>query len=176
GYNFDFIDSGKTLRLINVTGTVEAAVQLKIGVWQHVAATCDRSGRMRLYLDGKLMGELQGKPHAPSANPRPMPPLEKVAEFAAKLESAGLGRTFAAGQAGMIVSMVSALHDHRRARKLYTMTGIPPADPDRVDDLYCGTIDKLTLGLMDYLAAHSGDRDGASMRIQTIARRSLSAG
>ena len=175
GYNFDFINAGKTLRLINVTGVVEAPVQLKANTWQHVAATCDKSGLIRLFLDGKLVGETRGTPYTAPPPSRVMPNLSRVGQFAKALQFSGLGQTFAGQQSLMIVRMIASLHAHRRLvaiSKPTVLPGIPPARLAGVDDLYASTIDKLTLGLMDHLKRQSTRTDQASITECAIARKS----
>ncbi|MDR3692965.1 MAG: hypothetical protein P4L46_26535 [Fimbriimonas sp.] len=174
GYNFDFINSGRTLRLINVTGTVEAPVELQIGAWQHVAATCDKSGLMKLYLNGRLVGETQGAPISATAPGGPMPSLAAIAKFAKAMDEAGLGDTYLGSHARTVVRMVESLQAHRRQTgwtSLPLLPGTPPAKPDSVDELYASVVDKLALGLVDSLKKAAKDTSTESRSAIAIAKR-----
>ncbi len=173
GYNLDFIDGGRTLRLITAFGAVQGAVELRIGSWQHIASTCTNDGAIRLYLDGKLVAQGKGT-LTPAQTGAEAIDLKAVGRFYTLAHRAGLDRTYAAEHAALVLRSIEALHERRKLRASgeledVAITRVPPADQTRVDRLYVETIQKLAGGLCDWIRAH-GD-DDTSRTVQALAKK-----
>jgi hypothetical protein len=79
GFIFD-THPGSDLRLICGAETLVAPSTLTRGEWQHAAATCDeRTGELRIYLDGKLVASSSGNP-GEGDGPRDVVPPSRVTQ------------------------------------------------------------------------------------------------
>ena len=162
GYLLDYREKGRILRLITPWGVLSAKSNLQLNQWQHLAATCDADGLMRLFVNGHKIGETQGtRPIAqPSAIPNPIE-LSALGAFLRSMDKAGKRDSFEAGQARIAIEVLTALHERHRlaAQKLLPSWDlrprIPPANPEAVDRLYFETALKLAGGLQDHLEGRS---------------------
>lgn len=169
GFNFDFIHSGQTLRLINVNGVVEAPVKLQIGEWQHVAATCSANGALRLFLNGKLVGEVHVKPVEHQTTLSANADLKRFGTFVKLLRAKGLSGTYACRHAEMVLDMITSLHRHQQIGMTSPrIAKIPPANGDAVNELYASTIDRMATGLVNALSKNKSS-DSSTKRIRFLA-------
>jgi len=165
GFMFDYLagdNEGQTLRLITPWGIAQGKAKLKNNEWQHLAATCDDHGIMRIFVDGRKIAETKGaKPVPQPTVPRPVAGIGLAAAgaFLTAMENAGRGDSMEAGQARMVVDLLTAY----RARKspsaahklpipdLFASHHIPPADQAKVDEIYRNTARWVFGGLQDHL-------------------------
>jgi hypothetical protein len=162
GYLLDYREKGRILRLITPWGVLSAEANLRLNQWQHLVATCDADGLMRLFVNGHKIGETQGaRPVGqPSTIPNPIE-LSALGSFLHAMEKAGKGDTFEAGQARVAIEVLGALHERRRLAAQKQLPSwdlrprIPPANQEAVDRLYYETALKLAGGLQDHLEGRS---------------------
>ena len=182
GILLDLIGSNKdnqTLRLITPWGIAKATVALRSGEWCHLAATCSVKGLLRLFVDGAKVAEVQGT--TPVLQPRVIRSrmdFSPAGVFLSKMEKAGLGDSFEAGQARIVVQMIATCHQRlalEAAGKLQIPNlrdpikskDIPPADGAEVDKFYRDITRWMLGGLQDHLnglslAKYSGQARGAA--------------
>jgi len=150
----------QTLRLITPWGVTHAELSLRINEWQHLAATCSKDGLQRLFVDGKKVAETQGTQPIPQPKVirRPVD-FSATGAFLVAMENAGMGDSFEAGQARVVVELIAAYH-HRQALiadgtlripDLSESHHIPPADEAQVDQLYRNIARWVLGGLQDHL-------------------------
>ena len=169
GFNFDFIHSGQTLRLININGVVEAPVKLQIGTWQHVAATCSSTGTLRVFLNGKQVGEAHVKPVDHSSTRSASADLKRFGSFVTLLRDKGMADTYAYHHAEMVIEMIVALHRHQQIGMTSNqIPKIPAANADAVNELYAATIDRMAFGLVRALNKDKG-ASVTTREVRTIA-------
>ncbi len=104
------------LRLITPWGVAQAKVTLRVNEWQHFVATCSKEGLLRLYVDGKKVAQTQGTKPVPQPHVirRPID-FSAAGAFLAAMEKAGMGDTFEAGQARVVVQLIAAYHQRQAA-------------------------------------------------------------
>ena len=162
GYLLDYREKGRILRLITPWGVLSTNANLQLNQWQHLVATCDAGGLMRLFVNGRKVGEIQGT--QPVAQPTALPnqiELSALGAFLHAMDKAGKGDTFEAGQARVAVEMLTALHERHRLAAQKQLPSwdlrprIPPANQEAVDRLYYETVLKLAGGLQDHLEGRS---------------------
>ena len=171
GYLLDYLQGGKVLRLLTPWGIAQGPVNVQAGQWQHVAATCTASGLMRVYLNGAMVAETQGrKPAAPPALEATVD-FRKLAAFHRALVKAGLQDTYEASMARTALQMLAA----RQTRIEHpvpppALEAIPPCNPQAVDTLYFNTASWIAGGLLDRLASRSLWREPVTPGILDAAR------
>jgi hypothetical protein len=182
GIMLDVIGSNKddqTLRLITPWGIASARVALPPGQWSHLAATCGKNGLLRLFVDGAKVAEVHGKTPVPQPHvTRRRMDFSPVGLFLSEMEKAGMGDTFEAGQARVVVEMITACHQRlalEAAGRLQTpdlreSNKIPPADGAEVDKLYRNITRWMLGGLQDHLNGLSLAKYPVNPKILEMAR------
>jgi hypothetical protein len=97
--------------------------------------------------------------------------------FLGALEKAGLGDSFEAGQARVVVQMLTAAHERRRLiaagrLRVPQLEGIPPADAAAVDKLYATQARIMLGGLQDHLKGISLWRHPVKPEVLRLAKES----
>jgi hypothetical protein len=148
------------LRLITPWGVAQAKVTLRVNEWQHLVATCSKEGLLCLYVDGKKIAETQGKMPVPQpiVIRQPMD-FSSAGLFLTAMEKAGLGDSFEAGQARVVVQLIAAYHQRQALAAAGTLRipdlrhshQIPPANETKVNQLYRNIARWILGGLQDHL-------------------------
>ena len=96
-------------------------------------------------------------------------------KFLVSMEKAGYGESFEAGQARVVVEVLSALHERRRLAnqgllRIPQLEGIPAAKADEVDKLYARQARFILGGLQDHLQGMSLQRYPVKPEVLQIAK------
>jgi hypothetical protein len=114
---------------------------------------------------------------ATSASTRESPHFAAAGVFLNALEKAGLGDSFEAGQARVVVQVLTALHERRRLvaaglLRVPQLEGIPPANATAVDKLYAAQARIMFGGLQDHLQGLSLWRHPVKPEVLRLAKES----
>jgi hypothetical protein len=96
--------------------------------------------------------------------------------FLSSMEKAGLGESFEAGQARVVIEVLNALHERRRLAiegllNIPPLEGIPPAKVDEVDKLYARQARFILGGLQDHLNGISLQRYPVNQEVLQLAKK-----
>jgi len=155
---------GNSLRLITEQGHAEFDAKLTPGEWVHVAGTLDRNGEMRLFINGKVVASGKGQP-APAAQP-----WRRVGEFHHRLCKAGMGDSYEAAHAGLVIDYVAAIHERLDLRAQGKLKLLPDASQLAADRSYVDTVNKLVEGLGKTIQGYEKTDDPRKKRILAIWR------
>jgi hypothetical protein len=158
-----------SLRLITRRGTLGFDAKLPPGEWAHVAATFDAKGELRLYLNGKLAASAPaGAP--PGAEPAAGLPasLARIRRFLGKLEASGLGGSYEAAHARLVLAAAAAARERRDLAERGKLPPLPPASARAADRSYVVTASRLSAGLEKVLAAYGASEDAGKKKIGEI--------
>ena len=165
GFKFEYLAGDKDIQALRLTtpwGTAMGNAKLKTNEWQHLVATCDNSGMMRIFVDGKKIAESQGaKPVPQPAAPRPVARvgLATAGAFLTAMEKADMGDSMEACQARMVVDLLTAYRVRKSLSAAHKLPmpdlspshHIPPADQRKVEEIYRNTARWVFGGLQDHL-------------------------
>jgi hypothetical protein len=103
------------------------------------------------------------------------PDFAAAGVFLKLMERAQLGDSFEAGQAMVVIQILTALHERRRLLAkgiLHTplLEGIPAAKPDEVEKLYAKQARFIFGGLQDHLTGRSLQRYPVSPKVHQLAK------
>jgi hypothetical protein len=174
GYLLDYLQGGKVLRLITPWGVARGPAALATGKWQHVAATCSADGLMRVYFNGALVAESQGRRPTPSAEVNvERLDFRKLAAFHESLVKAGLQESYEAAEARTALELLAA-YRQRFLKPLHPphLVGIPDCNSTAVDTLYLHTACWIAGGLLDRLVGRSLWKPDVTSKVRQLAKRS----
>ena len=108
----------------------------------------------------------------PPAAPSPDLPadLEPFRAFQARLREAGLGGSYEAAHAGLILDHLAAAAARREMLESGTLERLPGASQAAADQAYTDTVNKLAEGLRGVLKAHESSPDEGKRRIASLWR------
>ncbi|MCP4641789.1 MAG: LamG domain-containing protein [bacterium] len=146
------------LRLICPTGTLSSEATLAPDVWQHVAATRDADGKLRLYLDGVLVAEGQG-----AAKPIKETDADflRVASFSDLAAEKGLTGCYEARHAALVLDCVAVASTRAELRATEQLPELPEASRAAADLSYTETAIKLCQGFVKTLESYADTDDDA---------------
>lgn len=163
GYLLDVFPAGN-FRLITERGHCGYGAGLQPGTWVHVAASYAPDGELRIYVDGKLCANENA---AETSFIAPVP-WEEIGQFCRHLREAGLGQSYEARHAGLIVDYVAAIHGRRDLREAGKLTPIPPASQLAADKSYLDAANRLVQGLKALMETYEKSQDPEKQKMLAI--------
>ena len=120
-----------------------------------------------------IMGEAKARAvaeAAPQATPVVSMPasLEAFRAFHARLCDAGLGESYEARHAGLIVDYVAAMEARRKMLEAGTLAPLPEVSQTAADKSYQETADKLAEGLRNVLKTYEGSDDAHKKQVLAV--------
>jgi hypothetical protein len=167
GYMMDYGYQGR-LRFICEAGDLSHPVRLSTNAWHHVAATVDGQSALRLYLDGKLVAQRPGR--GPTAAPSGTQ-LARIGAFYTRLRDAGLGESYEARHARLVVECVEVTQERIRLKASGQIPPLPPRSQLAADRSYLETADKLAEGLARVVRAYTNSNDAHKRRVLELWNR-----
>jgi len=136
---------GNSLRAICRSGMLSHDAKLTPGRWVHVAATIADNGGMTLFVDGKAVAQ-QPKPPAPKWSDLPGK-VRKMHRFHERLAAAGLGDSYEAAHARLVVEYLAATNERTSLLKAGKLKPLAEPSASAADRSYLETTAKLCDGL-----------------------------
>jgi len=118
-----------------------AAIQIALGGTSAKGAHVPESPAAKIPLSGDTFWELS----APKTEARIS--LARVGAFCARLQEAGLGETYEARHAKLVVDYIAAVHDRDKLKKEGRLPQLPEASQIAADRSYLDAADRLAQGL-----------------------------
>ncbi len=120
-----------------------------------------------------VMGDAKARTVAdapPQSTPTPAMPaaLEPFRAFHARLCDAGLGESYEARHAGLIVDYVAAMEARKKMLESGALAPLPEVSQTAADKSYQETTDKLAEGLRNALKAYEGNDDAHKKQVLAI--------
>jgi len=168
GYLLD-THPGNSLRLITEHGSVSYAAGLTPGVWAHVAGTFSPEGELRLYINGELTASTAAKRRALSS---PVP-WSAIGTFHELLCRSGLGDSYEARHARLVVDYVAAMHERAGLLQAGKLPPLPDASQAAADRSYIDATDRLTAGLAATVQAYAESDDPRERKVLALWRQAL---
>ena len=168
GYLLDMFPPG-SFRLITERGHCHCAAGVEPGTWVHVAATYDPEGELRLYVGGELCSSLAAAQSSVAAPE----PWEEVGLFAQRLRDAGMGASYEAAHARLVVDYVAAIRGRADLREAGRLTPLPPASQLAADKSYLDAANRLVQGLKRRVEAYEQSDDPAKQKVLELWRESV---
>lgn len=150
---------GNSLRFITEGGTIGFDAQLPPNTWAHVAATFDAADGLRLYLNGRLVASGPAQPSQATTA------LGKIGALYARLVQAGLGESYEAQHAKLVVDSVMALRGRMALKAARKLPPLPPASQFAADKSYFDAANRLAEGLVNVLNSYATARNSRQRRV-----------
>jgi hypothetical protein len=150
-----------SLRLITEHGVLGFDARLTPGQWAHVAGTFEIGGELRLYLDGRQVASTP-------ARRRQGPQFARWGAFCEGLGAAGLGDSYEAQHARLIVDTVQAIHDREQLKAAGKLPALPPVSQHAADRSYLEAATRLADGLQAVLASYATSDDPHKQKVAAI--------
>ncbi|HUT23054.1 MAG TPA: LamG-like jellyroll fold domain-containing protein, partial [Sumerlaeia bacterium] len=157
---------GRSLRLITPRGSASYDAQLPVGEWTHVAATYDPEGDIRLFVAGKRVTAQKIETRLPGEELGDVAPrVERLRSFHDALGRAGLGDTYEAAHARLVMECVDAAAQRAEMLKRGGFPELPPRSRRAADVSYVDTVRAHCDGLEKTLDSYEGSEDPRKRRV-----------
>ena len=164
GYLLD-LWPGHALRFISERGHLSAGGGLRPDGWLHVVATFSDAGGMRLYANGKLTGQ------TPLSAPPAATGLAQMGALYNGLCAAGLGDSYEARHAWLIVWHLQALRQRLALEQDGKLPALPPVSQRAADASYLEAAKRLEEGLRRVLRSYEKSEDPHQQQVWEVWRK-----
>jgi len=169
GFNDGFLlDTfpGRSLRLITPRGSASYDAQLPAGEWTHVAATYDPEGDIRLFVAGNRVTAQEIETRLPGQELGDVAPrVERLRALHDALGRAGLGDTYEAAHARLVMECVDAAAQRAEMLEKGGFPDLPPRSKRPADVSYVDTVRAHCDGLEKALDSYEGSEDPRKRRV-----------
>jgi hypothetical protein len=164
GYLLD-LWPGYSLRFISERGHLSAGGGLRPDGWLHVVATFSDAGGMRLYANGKLTGQ------TPLVAPPAATGLAQMGALYNGLRAAGLGESYEARHAWLIVWHLQALRERLALEQEGKLPALAPVSQRAADASYLEAAKRLEEGLRRVLRSYEKSEDPHQRQVWEVWRK-----
>lgn len=167
GYTFD-THPGNVLRLISDAGVLATDTRLTPGEWVHVAGTVDAGGGLALYVNGRPVATRAGKGRSGVDVAALVARVERVRRFMDALDREGLGDTYEAAHARLVVRSLTVATQRAADLAEGRLARLPARSQAAADRSYLDTTARLQEGLSRNLEADQATADPRRQRVRAL--------
>jgi hypothetical protein len=162
---------GNSLRLIVAAGVATFDAQLPADKWVHVAATAAGDGKLALYVNGKEVQATRGQSQPVIDRGQLAKRVAGVRGFHKRLVNAGLGESYEATHARLIVCCLAAADTRMQRIAEGRLPTLPAASQAAADFSYLETVRRLCEGLEKVVQSDANAEDRQKRQIHRLWNR-----